>query len=163
MGSASLGHTVKAAKATNTIDVSGRFVTQDGTLGLKATLTDVNHNEKLNFNLISLTCLLCSGWSIASGNATGIILRNGSCGVINFDIVIPTARGAIFACRFIRDADVCAACTDVGTKMNIQKAHDLLGHGDEESTRKTAQELGWILTQGTLTPCLHCTRAEAKQ
>ncbi len=115
-------------------------------MGLKATLTDVNYNEKLNFNLISLTRLLCSGWNITSGNAAGITLTNNSGGVINFDIVIPTARGAIFACRFVRDADVCAASTDVGTKLNIQRAHELLGHGDEESTRKTAQELGWILT-----------------
>ena len=113
---------------------------------MKATLTDVNYNEKLNFNLISLTQLLYSSWSITSGNAACIILTNGSGGVINFDIMIPTARGSIFACQFICDADVCAACTDVGTKMNIQKAHELLGHGDEESTRKTALELGWILT-----------------
>ena len=55
----------------------------------------------------------------------------------------------------------CAACTDVGTKMNIQKAHGLLGHGDEESTRKTAQELGWILTRGTLMPCLCCAKEKA--
>ena len=81
-------------KATSTIDVSGQFVTQDGTLGLKATLTDVNYNEKLNFNLISLTRLHCSGWSIGSGNAAGIILTNKKGGVINFDIVIPMARGA---------------------------------------------------------------------
>ena len=58
---------------------------------------------------------------------------------------------------------MCAACTDVGSKMNIQKAHELLGHGDEESTRKTAQELGWILTRGTLKPCLYCAKAKAKQ
>ena len=138
-------------------------MTQDGTLGLKATLTDVNYNEKLNFNLISLTWLLCSGWSITSGDAASIIHTHGNGGVINFDIMIPTACGAIFACQFVRDADVCAACTAVGTKMNIQKAHRLLGHGDEESMRKTAQELGWILTHGTLKPCLYCAKAKAKQ
>ena len=38
-----------------------------------------------------------------------------------------------------------------------------MGHGDEESTRKTAQELGWILTCGTLKPCLYCAKAKAKQ
>jgi hypothetical protein len=36
-GSASLGHTGEAVKATSTIDVLGQFVTRDGTLGLKAT------------------------------------------------------------------------------------------------------------------------------
>ncbi len=54
VGSVSLGHTREAVKATTTIDVSGQFVAQDGTLGLKATLTDVKYNEKLNFNLIKL-------------------------------------------------------------------------------------------------------------
>ena len=152
-GSVSLGHTREAVKATSTIDVSWPFVTWDGTLGLKATLTNVNYNEKLNFNLISLTWLLCSGWSITSGNAAGIILTNGCGGVINFDIMIPTAHGAIFACWFVWDADVCVACTDVGTKMNILKAHGFLGHGDEETTRKTAQELSWMFTHGTLKSC----------
>ncbi len=47
--------------------------------------------------------------------------------------------------------------------MNIQKAHEFLGYDNEESTRKTALELGWILYQGTLKPCLHCAKAKAKQ
>jgi hypothetical protein len=132
-------------------------------LGLKATSTDVNYNEKLNFNLISLSWLLCSGWSITFGSAACIILTNGSGGVINFDIVIHTACGAIFACLFVQDADVCVACNDVDTKMNIHKAHGLLGHGDDEQMRKTAQEISWILTHGTLKPYLYCAKAKAKQ
>ncbi len=48
-GSASLGHTGEAVKATGTIDVSGQFVTHDGTLSLEATLNDVNYNGMLNF------------------------------------------------------------------------------------------------------------------
>ncbi len=43
-GSASLDHTGKDVKTTSTIDVSSTIVTQDGTLGLKVTLTDVNYN-----------------------------------------------------------------------------------------------------------------------
>jgi hypothetical protein len=38
-----------------------------------------------------------------------------------------------------------------------------LEHGNEESTRKRAQELGWILTLGTLKFCLHCVKEKAKQ
>ena len=132
-------------------------------MGLKATLTDVNYCEKLNFNLISLTWLLCSGWNITQGNPASIILTNGSGAVINFDIMIPTVHGAIFACQFMCNADVCVVCTDVGTKLNIQKAHDLSGHSDEESTRKTDLELGWILTKRMLKSCLHCAKAKARQ
>ena len=78
---------------------------------MKATLTEVNYNKTLNFNLMSLTRLLCNGWSIVKGDATGITVKNGKGGVIEFDIVILTARGAIFACRFIPDADIHAAST----------------------------------------------------
>jgi hypothetical protein len=87
-GSASLGHVGKAVKVTRT-------------LGFKGTLPDVNYNEKLNFNLISLTQLLCNGWTITSRNATGIKLINRNGGINTFDIMIPTAHVAIFTCLFV--------------------------------------------------------------
>ena len=161
-GSASLGHAGEAVKATSTIDLPGQFVAKDGGLGMKGTLADCNFNESLNFNLLILTRLLCSGWSITKGNATGITIQNGSGSKIEFDIVIPTARGALFACRFIREAEFAGISTEAGSKMNIQKAHNLLGHGNEEATRKSAQQLGWVLTRGKLKPCEHCAKAKSK-
>ncbi len=83
--------------------------------------------------------------------------------MIKIGIVIPTVCGAIFACRFIRDADIGAVSTDAGTTMNIDKVHRLLGHGDEESTRQTAKHLNWVITRGALKPCLACAMAKAKQ
>jgi hypothetical protein len=53
------------------------------------------------------------------------------------------------------------AFTDVSAKMNIQKAHELLGHKDEEMMRTIARELGWILTHITFMSCLHCAKAKA--
>ena len=47
--------------------------------------------------------------------------------------------------------------------MNILKAHELLGHGDEKSTHQMASELGWIITRGGLKPFMHCAKAKAKQ
>jgi len=99
-------------KDMKTIDLPGRFVARDGSLGMKATLADVGYNIKLNFNLLSLTRLLCKrssarrgslgkGWHITKGDATGITIENEAGDVIDFDIVIPMSRGAIFACRFI--------------------------------------------------------------
>ena len=162
-GSQSLGHAGKAVEATNTMDLPGQFIGKDGSSGMKATLTDVNYNPKYNFNLLSLTRLLMNGWSITSGDKTGIKIKNVNESEITFDIVILTVRGAIFACRFIRDADINAASTDVGVRLNIDKAHRLLGHGDEESTRHTAKQLGWIITRGNMKPCMACARAKAKQ
>ena len=161
--SASLGHAGEALEATSTIDLPGQFMTKDGSSGLKASLTEVNYNDRHNFNLISLTRLLSRGWEIIKGNHTGITIRNGGGGVIDFDIVIPTARGAVFACRFVRAAEVSAVSTEAGTKMNINKAHGLLGHGNEDSTRLTAGQLGWTITRGTLRPCKHCAKAKVKQ
>ena len=46
-GSVSLGQSGKAVKTTNTIDLPGQFCAKDGSLGLKATLNDVNYNKSL--------------------------------------------------------------------------------------------------------------------
>ena len=51
----------------------------------------------------------------------------------------------------------------VGTKLSIDKAHCLLGHLHEEAMRKTAKHLCWVLTQGSMSPCKHCTKAKARQ
>ena len=83
--------------------------------------------------------------------------------MIKFDIVIPTAKGAIIACRFIRDSNINATSTETGVRMGIEKAHRLLGHGDENSTRLTAKKLGWVITPGKLKPCEHCAKAKAKE
>jgi hypothetical protein len=39
----------------------------------------------------------------------------------------------------------------------------MLGHRNEDATRKTANALGWMITQGTLGVCQACTEAKAKQ
>ena len=48
-------------------------------------------------------------------------------------------------------------------KLNIDMAHCLLGHQNEDSMQKTAMELALVLTRGTLIPCEHCARSKAKQ
>ena len=78
------------------------FVEKDGSRGLKATLTEVSYCAEHNFNLLSLTRLLCKGWRIANGDATDITnVHDESGGRIVFDIIIPTNEGAIIACRFL--------------------------------------------------------------
>ena len=49
-----------------------------------------------------------------------------------------------------------------GNKMGIEKAHDLLGHCNEDATRATAKHLGWELSRGAK-PCQSCAEAQAKQ
>ncbi len=68
LGSQSLGHTGKAAKALNTMDFAGQFIGKGGSLGIKANLTDVNYNNRYNFNLVSLTILLMNSWRFTKGD-----------------------------------------------------------------------------------------------
>jgi len=43
-----------------------------------------------------------------------------------------------------------AASTDAGAKMNIMKAHGLLGHGNKEAMRQPTKELSWVITRGKI-------------
>ena len=55
-----------------------------------------------------------------------------------FDIVIPTEHGAFYCACFKRKKEVHLVMLGENTKMAIAKAHALLGHGNESSTRETA-------------------------
>ena len=132
-------------------------------MGTRAILPDYSYDKPFNFNLMSLTRLLCKGWHTIKGDVTGINVEDGNGGIIKFDIVVRTAKGVVFVCRFFRDAETATASTDVGTRMDINKAHGLLGHGNKEVTRKLGQELGWIITRGKTKLCEHCARSKAKQ
>ena len=56
-------------------------------------------------------------------------------GVIDFDIVVPTEKGAIYACEFVRNGEIVASSTECGSMMSITMAHCLLGHRNEDSMR----------------------------
>ena len=106
--------------------------------------------------------MLVNGWKVTKGDETGIQIAKGD-HVIGFNIVIPTPKGAVFACRFVRDTDLAAVSTETRVRMSIDEAHALLGHRDENYTRLTAKELGWVMTPGKLVPCEHCAKAKARQ
>ena len=36
------------------------------------------------------------------------------------------------------------------------------GSGNEDSVRKTAKDMSWVLTRGALKTCTHCVMAKAK-
>jgi hypothetical protein len=59
--------------------------------------------------------------------------------------------------------EIATAITENVVRLNINMAHCLLGHQNEDSVWKTARELAWVITCGTLMPCEHCARSKAKQ
>ena len=107
--------------------------------------------------------LLKQGWKIVHGDETLICIENGKGEVIDFDIVVPIEKGAIYTCKFVRTVEVAMARAENKMKVNINMAHCLLGHRNEDSMHKTAKDLGWVLTRGTLMSCEHCARSKAKQ
>jgi hypothetical protein len=103
------------------------------------------------------------GWKIVSGDETLICIESEKGDVINFDIVVPTEKGATYTCKFVCTVEVVTASTDKAVRLNIDMTHCLLGHWNEDPVQKTAKELGWVLMHGTLMSCKHCSRSKAKQ
>lgn len=163
--SVSIGSSGPAAAAHSTVDIPGKFVSKDGVIGIRARLVNVSYNPENNFNLCSLTRMLQDGWTISKGDHTGITIVKGEVR-IEFDIQVRTkSGGAIYAARFLRGSEgdeISAVATETGTVMSVNKAHELLGHGDEKSTRDTAKQMGWMISRGSLQPCEHCAKAKAK-
>jgi hypothetical protein len=62
------------------MDITGQFVTQDGSMGLRAVLTGVGHTPSCNFNLLSLTKLMQNGWTITRSDETAIEMTHPSTG-----------------------------------------------------------------------------------
>jgi hypothetical protein len=127
-----------------------------------AKLTDVMLLPTGKFNLFSVTKLLKEGWKL-NGDLKKMCLVKGE-KTITFDIVIPTPKGVLFAMYMKRTTEIAGATTDVPQKkLNIQQAHDQLGHLSEDSVRQTAKVLEWTISVGGLKPCDSCAAGKAKQ
>lgn len=56
------------------------------------------------------------------------------------------------------------ATTNNQVTMSVTKAHDMLGHPNEEATREIVKALNWEITRGSPGMCEPCTEAtKAKQ
>jgi hypothetical protein len=83
--------------------------------------------------------------------------------VVKFDIKIETGRGCVFAACFRRSSAQQEEMAMTNIRMDILQAHRRLGHMNEDTTRKTAKELGWEIDPGSLQPCEACAVAKAQQ
>ena len=72
---------------------------------------------------------------------------------IKFDIVIPTPKGDIYCVYFKRLTEVANVAAGAKPKLPINLVHKILGHPDEDKTRKTAKMIGIKLIQGGLDSC----------
>ncbi len=63
----------------------------------------------------------------------------------------------------IGDDEVVGGAISKALTYNIKKAHELLGHNNENDTRQMASHLGWTITRGPLGVCETCANAKASQ
>eukprot|EP00957_Ditylum_brightwellii_P022734 1714757-Ditylum_brightwellii.AAC.2 len=117
------------------------------------------------YNLFSIPKRLKNRWHL-HGNSEAIWITKGEQKLV-FDTVIPTKEGLIFAVYIKRkvNTEMANAGTDPvpQVKMNINKAHDLLGHADEDKTHAMAKHLQWTILRGGMKTCEACAVGKAKQ
>jgi hypothetical protein len=150
------------SKASQVADLVGWKCDKSGNKEYKIQMTDVKIVPDNKFNLFSITKRLNSGWKLG-GDDKSIWLSKGNNKVV-FDLKIKTKEGCIFVMYLHRDeAEVNAVQAAAHLKINIEKAHQLLGHMNEATTRATAKVLGWDIVRGALKPCESCAVGKAKQ
>jgi hypothetical protein len=118
-------------------------------------LTGVNYVKGQRFNLFSTTKLQIDGW-VPRGNTKALwFTHSGTNFVMMFDIKIETGRGCVFAAHLRRREDTTEVLAMTNIKMDVLQVHHRLGHPNEDLTRKSAQILGWQITQGSWTNAKH--------
>ena len=129
-------------------DIAGTVCNKEGVPLQVVKMKDVKIVPDNKFNLFSITKRQKTGWKLHGDDKAIWLEKNGV--EIKFDIAIKTKEGTIFAMYLKRspgsDQEVAGVGTDEGMKMSIAKAHDLLGHTNEEMTRESAKALGWEIT-----------------
>ena len=133
-------------------------------------LENVTYNPKNVFNLYAGNKAMEEGWTVYGNKNVGYcLIKDGF--VVKFDIRISTKTSCIWAGCFKRlpkqrstiRPEFCLANTGEGLKLSVNKAHELLGHPGEASTREGASAMGWILTRGSFKKCEHCARAKSRR
>jgi hypothetical protein len=149
-------------------DIPSVFYNKFGDACVSATLTDVSYSCDNAFNLLSFLQLLMKGWTL-SGKGDIVTVTSPDGIEINFDIIIPTKRGRVYATYFKHVNELTAIHAD-GTKtvvpppkLTINEAHAKFGHCSEALARRTAKALGVQLKDGPFKPCVACGMGKAKQ
>jgi hypothetical protein len=140
-------------------------------------INSVKFGKHNTFNLFSANNAMQYDWMCRGDRDTGWTIENEASDIVNFNIRISTGTSCIWCGYFKRHPivpELGAAAAPVKAiapaapaakliKMPIMKAHDLIGHGDQEKTKATAVALGWTICHGGWCRCVHCAKAKAKR
>jgi hypothetical protein len=140
-------------------DIPCELCDRHGNMVHSGRITDVALIKSCPLNLFSVTKMMKEGWKLSGDGENGITLSKGG-NNLSFDIPVATPRGVVYA-MYVRRSEI--ANPALVTTMTVEKAHCLLGHQSEDTTRKIAKYIGWEITKGALKPCLSCSIGKAKQ
>jgi hypothetical protein len=122
-------------------DLHGIICNKEGQEVSVAIMKDVTYLPGGHFNLFSCSRLQQEGW-LMTGDKELIKMTKGDAEIC-FDIVIPTAKGAIYRMYFKRGGEVGNMVTDANNqveeaapkqlKMSIQQAHSQFGHAHKDA------------------------------
>jgi hypothetical protein len=82
------------------MDIPVTYVDINGTEKFDVVLEDIQTNEKLNYNLFSVTKMLLKGYQL-KGNKNSITVWNQMRSIM-FDLAVRTRNGAVFCAKFMR-------------------------------------------------------------
>jgi hypothetical protein len=150
---------IEVTVAKKTGDIPCESCDRHGNMVHTGKITDVALIKSCPCNLFSVTKMMREGWKWSGDGENGITLSKGG-NSLSFDVPVATPKGVIHA-MYVRRSD--RANPALVTTMNVEKAHCLLGHQSEDTTRKIAKCIGWEITKGALKPCLSCSIGKAKQ
>jgi hypothetical protein len=170
----------QAVKPSMEVDLPGMYCDKSGEDQFVVKLRNVDVIPESHYNLISIMKLLEEDHKMTGNKKDGITVEKGT-QVIIFDIRVKTPKGVLW-CAYIKrpesNREITAGMSNNKSinqpkgsvqeltpeiKMNIERAHAILGHSSEETTWRTAAALGMGITRGTLKTCKSCAIAKAKQ
>ena len=135
-------------------------VQKDGTTA-DVVLTNCKYVPQLFTNLFSITKALQKGWNISNHGDSGMKITKDQLMII-FDHDIKTEQEQILAVEMVLRHESANQLLDQRKIVDINFRHTVLGHANEETTKRTAKYYNVKLTD-TMTKCEHCALAKARQ
>jgi hypothetical protein len=143
--------------------VTGIVKNCEGGIQGNITLLEVMFLPNGQYNLISITKVMQSGWKL-EGDENKISLRKHN-KILIFEIKIKTSRGVLFAVRIENGQELMTATVNnkfETKKVDINEAHALFGHLSIKMTQNISKTIRWELT-GEADRCKHCAIARGRQ
>eukprot|EP00957_Ditylum_brightwellii_P178946 13631561-Ditylum_brightwellii.AAC.1 len=148
-------------------DTQGIICDKNGNQLDHCKITNVKYCKGNAYNLFSIPKHLKNGWTL-HGNSSVIRMAKGESKLV-FNIVIRTKNGLIYAVYIKRVENPEMANTDTEdapvsqVRMNVNKAHKILGHADEDKTGAMAKHFNWTIVRGGMKTCEACAVGKARQ